>query len=535
MIYLIIKLVYNFIMINLFNKKILLVFISVLIVILPIIELDYLLYELLVYYNIPRFTTIVKFVVLPLVVLLVFYRFEFSKKKVVLFSVCYGLVFLGYFILYYNNSLYLSNIIRLPNNFRFDIVDDIVYFIGLLVPLVYIWVTYVLDIKDHWLKKLVVISSLVISVPIVVSNIFVFSLSTYGGSTIDSIFSWFSLPYNELLNHPRLYAGKFIFEEGNTIGVILTMILPLLYYYLFRAINKKDQYLFGLLVFVHSISMIILTTRIATYGTLIVPIIFLVVYLFLYIIKVESVKKWFIGFTIGVIVINGFIIPFSPAYQNQLIDATNYEFIKLDGADREEADKYRLGASELEPFSEEWVNFYVYMFEVYAYLIGVTPPVYYSEWYDYRFDPKFWVDLIFDYELYQRVNGRQLQRIFTDYKYQDLDGYNKLFGMGYSTFMRGSILLEKDFVMQKYTLGYIGFGLLLFPWLLLYMFIGVKILLGYHKGCFNLFNIIVMMAIGLGLVGAYISGHIIDELSSSLLLSLLFGVIYRRVYYEYKG
>ena len=60
--------------------------------------------------------------------------------------------------------------------------------------------------------------------------------------------------------------------------------------------------------------------------------------------------------------------------------------------------------------------------------------------------------------------------IFFNYKYQNLTPAQKVLGMGYSTFMNGSIVLEQDFKQQVYTLGYAGVMLCCVPWLLVALF-----------------------------------------------------------------
>lgn len=516
------------------TRENILIFVTLLVVLYPILELEYLLGDMFTFLNIPRFTTIVKFIVLPLLGVMIFLLFEKNKKRAVIFLLGYGVLFGIYFVLHYLNADYLQYNMRLTTNFVFKITEEIIYFVTLLLPLAYVWFFNLLDLKENLIKKVMIGISCVTSIPIFLSNIFLFGESTYDGYTIANIFSWFSLPFNDGLNHPRYYATKFFFEEGNTIGIIMLMALPFLYYFLCRSKSIKEKILLSGLISVQSLAMIMLSTRIATYGAVLVPTVMLVVYVVLVIIKQEKFKSFFIVIPLVITLISGSIIPYSPAYQNQLLDATNHGFIKANEETRKEADDDRRGGEHLEEFSKEWIDHYVYMFEVYSFLVGVTPPIYYNEWYDYRHDPKFWVDLAFDYELEERVTGRQIQQIFTNYKYNPLTSYQKAMGIGYSTFMMGSILLEKDFVQQFYTLGYAGFVLLMLPWLVLFIYLGMKVVLGFKKGSWNYLNIVLMMSFSMALLGAYMSGHVIDEISTSLLIALCVGVLYKRLKNEYE-
>ena len=514
---------------KLINKENLIIFTLLLCVLYPVIELDYLMYDVLNNVGIPRLTTITKFIILPLLSFLIFIKFEVNKKRLISVISIYGLLFLVYFYFHCFNALDILNNGRYPGNFTFSIIDEIMYFFMLFIPLLYVYYFKLMDIKEVILKKVTILSSIVISIPILISNIFVFSISTYGEMTIDNIFSWFSLPYNATTNHPRLYASKFIFDEGNAIGIILLIILPFLYYFFLRSNSKKDRASIGALIIIHSITMIILGSRIPTYGAIIIPVVMMIIYIILVLMKLEIINKIYLLLLVIVATINCCIIPFSPAYNNMRFDATDHGFIQMDEVDRLEADEFRKDGEKYEEFSEEWVNFYVHMFESYSYMIGVTPPEYYTIWYGYTFDPGFWVDLIFDYHLYDRINGRQIQQIFMSYKYDPLTPYQKFMGMGYGTFMRGSIILEKDFKQQYLTLGPIGFALTMLPWLLMLVYLGIKLLFGYKKGYWNYLNIILIMVFGITIVGGYMSGHIMDEFSSSLLLAMFVGVLFSRL------
>ena len=511
------------------NKENLVVVTLLLCVLYPVIELDYLLYDVLNNVGIPRLTTITKFLIIPILSILIFIKFETRKKRLITILSLYGLVFLVYFYLHCNNAKDILNNGRYPGNFYFNISDEIIYFFTLFVPLLYVYYFKLMDIKEVMLKKVIILSSILISIPILISNIFVFSISTYGNMTIDNIFSWFSLPYNATTNHPRLYASKFIFDEGNAIGIILLVILPFLYYFFLRSNNKKEKVGISTLIIIHSVSMVILGSRIATYGSILIPIVMIFIYVLLLLLKYEILNKIYLLLLVFVTIINCCLIPYSPAYNNMKFDATDHGFIEMGEVDRLEADEFRKDGEKYEAFSEEWVNFYVHMFEAYSYMIGVTPPQYYTIWYGYTFDPGFWVDLIFDYHLYDRINGRQIQQIFMSYKYDPLSPYQKFMGMGYGTFMRGSIILEKDFKQQLLTLGPIGFSLTLLPWIIMICYLGIKMLFGYKKGYWNYLNIILLMVFFITLLGGYMSGHIMDEFSTSLLLSLFVGILFNNM------
>ena len=172
------------------------------------------------------------------------------------------------------------------------------------------------------------------------------------------------------------------------------------------------------------------------------------------------------------------------------------------------------------------------MFEDYRFLMNVTPPIYYTTWYDYEYDPEFWVNVIFDYELEERVNGRQIEQIFTNYKWNELSFMEKRTGFGYGTFMRGGIIIERDFVQQYYSYGLIGFILIMLPWAVLYLYCAFILLPGYKKHKWTYLNIILFMSTSIGFIASYMSGHTMDELSTSLVISMFIGLLIKNLKYE---
>ena len=504
------------------KKENLFTFVFIIVALHPIIELDYLIGDKL---PIPRLTTIIDFLVLPLLVMLAFWLNEKNKKKVGILFGIYAILFGVYFLIHCKNAIIIQGSIHLTDNFYFNIKDEIIYTITLLIPLVYIYVFNLSDIKENILKKVSITLSCVTALPIFISNLFVFGKSTYVGYTIDNFISWFSLPFTRFWHHPRRYATKFFFEEGNTIGILMLMVLPFLYYFFYKEKDKIKKILIGLLILIHSLAMIILSTRLATYCSALVPVAMLCIYILLMLLKKEKLQIVYVVFLLLVTLMSALIIPYGPAYQNQLIDADDYVFIKGDEKQRTEGKDLLKDANKLEKWSDSWRDFYVYMFEDYQFLMNVTPPIYYTTWYSYEHDPQFWVDLIFDYDLEERVNGRQIETIFTKYKWDELSKPQKLTGFGYGTFMRGGILIERDFVQQYYSYGPVGVVLTMGLWIVLLAYCGIKLLFGYKQGKWTYLNIITLMSLCLGYISSYVSGHTFDELTTSLFISLCLGYL----------
>lgn len=511
------------------KEKILHYTVLALIALQPVFDLDYLIYDALDSVGLPRPSTVVRFILIPLAVLLTFFFREKSKKKTFISATIYGVLLIAYFFLHNKQCAALVERLWLTDNFVYNTWRELTYVLTLVVPYGLVYSAYHEHFTREELKKITVFTSVIISFPILFGDLYVCAKSTYYGNTVGNIFSWFSGIYDWY--HPRTLASKFYFNEGNTIGMLLFMVLPLLYYFFAISESKKERKYLAVIILVQSFAMQMLATRVATYGAVIMPIVFLVLYLFdALIMKHRKVQKPTILLTILCAAIFGAILNWTPAVQNQRVDAKNDVALLSNGAAQFGEEELK-NAEDLVPGSEEWVNFYVYMFEAYginARYIQSVPSMYYTEYYSYQHDPKFWVDVCF-MPVFDRVSGRQIETIFFNYKYENLTQAEKILGMGYSTFNSGSIVLEKDFVQQIYTLGYAGEVLCIFPWIGLLLY-GAFHFLKYFKKLMNLENLCLVVSLGCAFGGAWLSGHMLDQFLTTSFTALVVAILLNKVH-----
>ncbi len=502
--------------------------IIILICIQPLIDMDYLIYDFLDQFGLPRFSTIIRFIVIPLLVIYTFFLHDKQKKKTLIFGFSYGACLAVYFYLHCRQASGLADTLGFTTNFKFSTFQELTYVATMVMPLGMIYCFYHMHFNADTLKKIFCTVSGIISIPILIGDLLVFGKSTYYGYTVANIFSWFTDIYT--IYHPRTLASKFFFNEGNTLGILLFMILPIMYYYFSRTKSKKERRIIGTLIIIQSISMQMLATRVATYGAVLVPVIFLLLHFFDgFVMKHEKPGKQLILFCFIAAACFGAILPYTPAIQNQKVDAKN-DVALLDNGMADEG-KAMLGEGEdLVPGTTAYNNFYINMFEVYgikARYIQSVPSMYYVDYYNYKYDPKFWVDVTF-MDVYDRVSGRQIETIFFNYKYQNLTQSQKILGMGYSTFMNGSIVLEQDFKQQIYTLGYAGELLCVVPWLLIALF-GLIVILKHFKQTVTLELMCYACAIAFAFASAYMSGHTLDQFMTTTSMSLIVAVLLNRI------
>ena len=173
------------------NKENIFVLILALVALHPFVELDYLFYDQLNKIGLPRLTTVINFLVYPLLTVLVFLLYEKNKKKVLIAFGIYAVVLAAFFILHVENcrQLMAGNAMMLPERYAFTVKEETFYLLTLLLPLLYVYVFRLSEIGENLLEKVSVAIAYLVSLPILLSNIFVFGMSTYAGMTIDNLFS----------------------------------------------------------------------------------------------------------------------------------------------------------------------------------------------------------------------------------------------------------------------------------------------------------------------------------------------------------
>ena len=378
----------------------------------PLIELDYLIYDgFLETLGIPRLTTIVHFVLIPFLILWAFYLKDNKKKKTVIFTCIYGVLLGTYFIIHviYANNLYLNNDLYLQARYYFSISNEIIYILTMILPYFLVYQIYTINLEEKYYKFISYFLSGFISIPIVLGNLFLFGLSTYtheeNTTTVVNIFSWFLKGTYDIYD-PRDMASKFFFEEGNTIGILLFILLPILYYRFSKAEDKKEKYLSGTLIFAQTVAMMMLATKVGTYGMLAIPVAFLVLYLACsFIFKTEQFKKSVAVFALAMSIFAGAMFQYTPAIVNEKI-YRYYDSSILSTKEELGASKELLDADRQADWPRDHPAL-VYAFEVWALgegilypeivaganYLGNLPPIYYCDWYSYTFDAIFWLDV----------------------------------------------------------------------------------------------------------------------------------------------
>lgn len=483
-------------------KKILLFFI----IIQPIFDLSF-------FYG--KIATLIRILIILTMFIIIILMDKSAFKKYLFIYL--GIVFV-YFIIHHINTLNFTSLI--PGNFDYNVIDEILYFVKMLMSIFIIYLVFTLKISLNELNYPINITVLLISGSIVILNFFNFSLSAYGYNTISTnFFTWFT-------NHNYSFdqiASKGYFELTNQIVAILILYLPLIIYFFF----KKFKIINIITTLIMLLSLLMLGTRISIYGGLLILIFCLILYSFLCLFKKEKFKK--LPFIIILIfsILFALTINYSPVklkqnyYEN--IYQKNNQVTETKKEVKEEKDSKTKKEKKVNEKKEEKLN---YILNNYQDKLIFEEFILYS--YPYQYDPDFWIKIMNE-DVTKRVDTRFLEIAMTKRVVEIND--NKLdifFGITYDRIMN-IFNIEKDYIMQYYSLGIIGTILLIGPYFLIVIIALIRIL---KTKQFNYKNLTLISSVSVFLFSAYFSGNILNGLGCIIPLSFVSGVLLKEVWYD---
>lgn len=464
-------------------KKILLIFLAI----QPILDC-YLLYtdEVINFFHFSP-TTIIRMIMIAfLFILIIFNKYYKENRK---YIYIYGGLVIIYTIFHHfiasgiNNSEYKI--------FNYSVVTELFYIIRMLLPIAIIYITYNLKpTKDEFIKLFLVVSAITSGI-IILLNIFNVALASYGGGTIKgNLFDWF---FN-IVYTPRDLASKGWFNSANQISGLMFILFPICIYSLFDKITKPRI----IITLAILLSMIMLGTRVASYGWILLALMMIIFYLF-FCFAIKNSK-----FELKKIVAALFIAVFGFLIMNWAPIVNTGEGFKLD--------EEKIKTLKAEKASIKDMLGY----------IGINE-LYYQDIYPYGEHKDFWEYVVNDVSPVDRVGNRNVQSLITydvGATYENIP--NALFGLGYSRFINAYLYLEKDFVVHFYTIGIFGIILFLIPYIVIAIYCFIKTI---KCKKFNMFiaTMLAMLILPLGV--SYFSGHIVDELIISLYLGFIAGFV----------
>ncbi len=449
---------------------------------------------------------------------------------------------------------------KFVNNYRLEnvryIITELLYILRLTLPVLLLFCLYKegTDIKKT--TKYLAITAILISLIIVITDIFKVSFVAYSldyTMVKDNIFSWFTdgykkFEYNEL-------TAKGWFYEANSISALLVFTFPILLYSAMKL--KKWYYYAGIQIQI--VAMLMLGSRTASYGWILVYIGYIFFYLMYNGVKKRKYDYKFLIISVTIIIFSSILLNYSPIRVRQLnneqyrasynenvqkieesiegteqyfindiikqvvyengdpmlyVDAINKGIIKISDKYSHEEVKKLIENNDVNGLRRYIINEYLYT----NYNTNYISEFYILKALRYDEDPEFWLN-VFKMSFDTKADNRELEKlIIRRLKYNnDNTVMDTLFGLNDSVLKSRGFVVEADFYNHYYTIGVIGMIILFGPYIICLGYIGIKILRDLRNK-FTMGNVMYGLAIVAALGMGYLSGHLIDEYITSLLL-----------------
>lgn len=432
-------------------------------------------FELVPFYN--SYTTLFRIIVIFLFFLYALIKNK-DKKVIIGFLIYFVTVFL-YFIIHNMHALNIKI-------FEYNTFDEMLYFIKMVTPFMLIYVVSTLKIKEKEIKRYLVLTLFLAAGSIIVANIFKIGYSSYSFEIIKgNIFDWFSNTYDfdEL-------ASKGFFYFTNHIVAIFLMFLPIVYYYFIK--DKKMN--FVILIIVLMFALLILGNKSSVFGSYLLFVILTIISKFLFNIKFD--KKTVIV-TLSIIIVFPVLIYYSPAYDRVITkEGTKVEY-KSSNYIKENKINYIENNYKKKHISKRFLTVY----------------------YPYKEDPDFWINIMKQKEE-KRIDYRYLEtEIMKRVEEKNNNKLDLLLGIGYDREMN-IVNIERDYVNQFYAVGIIGLILFIAPYLVLFIYLLVKLYKKKEeKDLYYLLSIFIILAL------AYLTGNLFNSLSIMIPFSFILGYL----------
>ncbi len=460
------------------------------------------------------------------------------KTKVTLFFSIYAFSIIVYAIIHHFNAISFS--VQLPVA-EYNPIQELFYLIRICIPPALIYVIY--NIKPTYKDMKIVLLSVsgIMSSVIIVSNLLKVGHVAYvleKRVIEDNMISWFTGTDTNWV----LLTCRGLFQWTNQISAVMLIILPFL---VCTALNEKKAW-YWVFPFTHMIAMINLGTRIATVGGLLVLFATLFVYILEKIIQKSEFKKQLknvVCFALSTILVL-LLFMFSPVIRRSQeaplfedLVAPNLSSSQLGQPAESEitSSKKTETSSDIEtspdmeaPSDSEMLPEEKEKTLKIEYIEKNIPTakingLYIYTAYPYTQDVDFWYHIIKDVPENERSGNRNMRSYMID-RILELDNRfsNYIWGISY-TRSSSFVWPERDIETHFDSLGIVGCILFIGPYFA-GMLTGLWFFFKRLKENLKLSRVIYLICLFLGLVNAYFSGHVMNEIFPFVFLALMAGM-----------
>lgn len=397
-----------------------------------------------------------------------------------------------------------------PNGYNYSTSSEIFYLIRMILPLIVLYLTSELNFSALNLRQVVTGISAFFCGTIVLSNLFVISLRSYGFGTISAnIFAWC---FNSNIGYSHL-ASKGFFNFTNMISAVLLMLLPLMIYYLFTDFNWR----IATLNIIQALAMVEIGTKVAAIGLIGGIIICLDLFFFhKYLIKDVELNRraLLVAFLLGISATG--LIMIGPAVQRY-----HYEIYLAKQSDHDltkEKQELSQGLKKY-PTGNKRTNFLQRYIKQYYQAYALNPKFVFKS-YPYQYDPEFWLQIMREPGQSRMGNRHVEQAILKQVVKTNNNLGDKFFGISYVR-ENNIFNLERDFLAQIYSLGWLGMILFVGPYLIIIIY-AIYYWLRYQSARTYLTSSLILSSSFI-LLAAFTSGNVLDFLTASFILAFIEG------------
>ena len=398
------------------------------------------------------------------------------NRKVMVAVAIYVVALCVYLVAHLANILQFDTTIL--NGAEKNLVKEMYFILRVyLVPVLYFIILITEKIDERTFGRGIQILAGFISAVIVLTNLLGVGFITYASTlkTNDyitrTVFQWFTNPDT---THPAFMACKGLFFTGNQISIILFMLFP---FVLRSAFKNQKWYQYGLVI-LQAVAMIMVGTKVAAVGALLVIIAAAAIYLvFALLQKKLPLNRRVLGAALCVALVVGVLFPFSPviaiqqerdsAYEESSefaeggMDALEDLLEGLEGGVTENGAHPEWDAETIQKFTENLETYYngYGVDKAFIELFSVKDNVYF--WWDVVMDPN---KTQLDYRGFKEV-------LYEEVLQKNNNPMDRWLGIGYTS---NFLYTETDFLAQTVWFGYLGTLLLIGPYLACLAYIVIR-------------------------------------------------------------
>lgn len=456
--------------------------------------------------------TILRFVwVFVMTILTMIYA---RKNKSTKLLIGYGVLVVIYAIFHHLNAVGFS--VPLAEG-KYNALSEILYLARMCIPIALIYIIFNIKLSYKEIKKIVISASLIISISILITNIFKVSFIAYSEDQdyiSGNIVEWFTKGIgNEDKSEWVRYTARGWFQSANQLSGLMVILVPILTY----VALKENKIRYWIVTLLHIIAMIGLTTRVGAVGGILAMLAVIFVNILEKIIHKEISLKVFkeknlycIIFSLAIL---GIFFYFSPFKIRASTDNLGYDIL----SNKPPVDNTNV--KDVEPDTQAKIDYILENAEkenIYGYFLYQAYP--------YTEDVDFWYNLLVNVPEYERAGNRKLKAILIDRILErDNRASNYIWGISFTT-SSSFVWPERDFETQIPSLGITGFALFIGPYIAILLF-GIGKFFVQFKENLYLSKVIYMISLCMGYVAAYSSGHVLNEIFPFTFLAMVAGIV----------